>query len=154
MAKGKVIDLASLDTIKGSNDGFDVRLYDPGTNEDIDIVISVLGQDSDEFQKVNRAQSKRRMAKVQKGGFRNTNISVEEVDHNRIELLAACTTGWKTLAVKDEKGDRIEVKPTILLDGKELEFSIDNAESLYTRFPWIREQVDVAIGDRANFIKA
>jgi hypothetical protein len=45
-------------------------------------------------------------------------------------------------------------KPTITMDKKELEFSVDNAIALYERFPWIKEQVDIAIGDRANFIKA
>lgn len=155
MAKSKVVDLSSIDTVKGSNDGFDVRIYHPGTNEDLDIVIFVLGKDSDEFQKVTRSQSKRRMAKIQKGGFRSPNIPVEEVEQNGIELLAACTTGWKTLAAKCGKGETPEPeKKTILLDGSELEFSVDAAVSLYERFPWIKEQVDIAIGDRANFIKA
>ena len=46
MKKG-TIDLATIDTVKGSNDGFDVRIYHPGTNEDLDITINVLGRHSD-----------------------------------------------------------------------------------------------------------
>ncbi|MBW2635990.1 MAG: hypothetical protein JRC86_00435 [Deltaproteobacteria bacterium] len=150
------IDLASFDTVKGSNEGFDVRIFHPGTNEDLPYVISVLGKDSDQFQKVSRSQSKRRMAKMQKGGFRNAgNIPVEEVEQNGTELLAACSTGWKTLAETDDKGEIVAPeKETLDLDGADFPFSVDNAEILYTRFPWIKEQVDTAIGDRANFIKA
>ena len=137
--KKKVIDLSAIDTVKGSNEGFDVRIYHPGTNEDLDITISVLGKDSDLFQKVSRAQNKKRMAKMQKGGFRNTtSIPLEEIESDGVDLLASCTTGWAA----------------VVIDSKEIDFSKDNAVMVYERFPWIKEQVDTAIGDRANFIKA
>ena len=135
----KMVDLAAIDTVKGSNEGFDVRIYHPGTNEDLDITISVLGKDSDLFQKVSRNQNKKRMAKMQKGGFRNTtSIPIEQVESDGVDLLAACTTGWTG----------------VVIDKKEIEFSKDNAVMVYERFPWIKEQIDTAIGDRANFIKA
>ena len=138
MTKKKVIDLATIDTVKGSNEGFDVRIYHPGTNEDLDITISVLGKDSDAFQKISRAQNKKRLAKMQKGGFRTTAAPLEEIESDGIDLLASCTTGWAGINV----------------NGKEIEFSKDNALMIYEGYPWIREQVDTAIGDRANFIKA
>lgn len=137
MADKKVIDLATIDTVKGSNEGFDVRIYHPGTNEDLEITINVLGKDSDAFQKVSRGQNKKRMAKMSKGGFRNTApVPVEEIESDGVLLLAACTTRWSG----------------IVIDKKEIEFSTDNAVMIYERFPWIKEQVDTAIGDRANFI--
>lgn len=133
----KEIDLGSIDTVKGSNEGFDVQIYHPGTNEDLGIIIKILGKDSDEFIKVSRAQSKKRMAKMAKNGFRQTlRVPIEEVEQDAIDLLASCTKGWIG----------------VVIDGKEIECNVDNAKMLYTRFPWIREQVDVAIGDRANFI--
>jgi len=135
----KKIDLASIDTVKGSNEGFKVQIYHPGTNEDLDLIINVLGKDSDAFQKVSRAQNKKRMAKMQKGGFRNTApIPIEEIEQDGIDLLAACTTGWTG----------------VIIEGEEIQFSIDNAVMVYERFPWIKEQIDTAIGDRANFIRA
>lgn len=134
-----MFDLASLDTVKGSNEGFDVQIYNPATNEDLGIVITVLGKDSDEFQKVGRAQQKKRMARLNKGGFRTGAIlNPEEIEQDGIELLAACTKGWIG----------------VVLEGKEIECNADNAVMLYKRFPWIKEQIDVAVGDRANFIKA
>ena len=141
MTKAKVIDLAAIDTVKGSNEGFDIKIYHPGTMVDLGIVINVLGKDSDEFQKVSRAQSKKRMAKMAKGGFRIQNIpppSAEEIEADGMELLAKCTKHWSG----------------VVIDSKEIEFSYDNILMVYKRFPWIKEQVDTAIGDRANFIKS
>jgi len=139
----KTIDLAALDTVKGSNIGFEVSIYNPATNEDLGLFITVLGKDSDEFQKVSRAQQKKRMEKMSKGGFRNTNIPIESVEADGIQLLAAVTKSWR-------QGE----KQTVTVDGKELACNKDNAAALYERFPWIKEQVDAAVGDRANFIKA
>lgn len=133
------IDLSKIDTVKGSNEGFDVQIYHPGTNEDLGITIHVLGKDSDEFIKVSRAQSKKRLAKMSKGGFRNTSpVPVEEIDQDSLVLLAACTKSWKG----------------VIVEGKAIECTPDNVVMIYERFPWIREQVDTAIGDRANFIKS
>lgn len=134
----KKTDLMSIDTVKGSNDGFEVQIYHPATNEDLDITITVLGKDSDEFQKVSRAQQRKRMAKMQKGGFRmNQIIPVEEIEQDNISLLAACTKAWKG----------------VIVEGKTIECTKENAMMIYEKFPWIKEQIDIAIGDRANFIK-
>jgi len=135
----KVTDLSTIDTVKGSNEGFDVQIYHPGTNVDLDITIHVLGKDSDEFQKISRAQSKKRMAKMTKGGgFRTTpSIPIEEIERDGIDLLAACTKSWSGIVV----------------EGKPVDCTYDNVIMIYERFPWIKEQVDTAIGDRANFIK-
>lgn len=136
MKKG-VIDLANIDTVKGANEGFDVQIYHPATNEDLGIVITVIGKDSDEFQKITREQTKRRMQKATKGGFRNVTIPVEELEEDSLKLLAACTKSWKG----------------VVENGKAIECTKENAMAIYEKYPWIREQVDTAIGDRANFIK-
>ena len=139
----KIKDLAALDTVKGSNAGFEVSIYNPATNEDLGLFITVLGKDSDEFQKVSRAQQKKRMEKMSKGGFRNANVPIEVMESDGLQLLAAVTKSWR-------QGD----KQTVTLDGQELTCTKENAVALYERFPWIKEQVDTAVGDRANFIKA
>lgn len=139
----KIKDLAALDTVKGSNAGFEVSIYNPATNEDLGLFITVLGKDSDEFQKVSRAQQKKRMEKISKGGFRNANVPIEAMESDGLQLLAAVTKSWR-------QGD----KQTVTLDGQELACTKENAVALYERFPWIKEQVDTAVGDRANFINA
>jgi len=143
------IDLGDMDTVAGANGGFDVELYHPATNADIGIIITVLGKDSDEFQKVTRQQNKKRIDKLSKSGFRSGKVappSQDQMDADGLELLASCTIGWR--AVEEESFG------TLLLDGEEIPFSTENAKKIYSRFPWIKEQIDIAIGDRANFIKA
>ncbi len=135
-----MIDLSKIDTVKGSNEGFNIQIYHPGTMVDLEVKINVLGKDSDEFQKVSRSQSKKRMAKMSKGGFRAQNLTptTEEIEKDGLELLARCTTSWLGVVV----------------EGKKLECNYENVIMVYERFPWIKEQVDTAIGDRANFIKS
>ncbi|MDI6742661.1 MAG: hypothetical protein QMD11_07965 [Smithella sp.] len=139
----KEIDLASLDTIKGSNKGFDVWICHPSTNEDLGIIIHVLGKDSDEYQQIIYAQNDKRVEmKIKNAGTYLTRrgyagISTEEVAQGGIELLAGCTKSWSG----------------VVLDGISIDCTYDNAIMIYKRFPWIKEQVDTAIGDRANFIK-
>lgn len=132
----KNIDLSSIDTVKGANGGFAVPICHPGTSEELGIAITVLGKDSDEFQKISRQQSKKRMDRMSKGGFRNQAISPEEIEQDSLNLLAACTKSWTG----------------VVLEGQPLPCTKENAIMLYERFPWIKEQVDQAIGDRANFI--
>ena len=140
MTEEKMFDLAEMDTVEGSNKGFDVELFHPKTKEDLGIIIHILGRDSDKFLEVSRAQQKRRLNKMSKfGGARSPGrvVTPEEVEKDSIELLAECTTGWSD---------------TLMVDGAKLPFSVENAKAVYRRFPWIREQVDEAMDDRANFI--
>ena len=64
--------------------------------------------------------------------------SLEVSYKNIIENLVSATVSWEK----------------IQLEGEVLEYSEDNARKLYRRFPWIREQVDAFMSDRANFFKA
>jgi hypothetical protein len=134
----KGLDLSALDTVAGANAGFEVMLYHPKTREDTGAVITILGRDSDKFREITNAQSRRRVNKMQKGGFRGANsaLTPEELEKEQIDLLAGCTLGWSG----------------INREGVPLEFSVENAKAIYRGFPWIREQVDEAMGDRANFI--
>lgn len=129
-------DLSSLDVVSAANTGVEVDLLHPVTNEPIGMKIKVIGRDSDEFRRLSNAQSRRRVNKMSKGGFRATNANLEDVEAEGIELLAACTKGWTNVVVS----------------GKVIPFSKEAAVDLYTKYPWIKEQVDTAIGDRALFI--
>lgn len=138
VTKPKSFDLSTLDTVAASNAGTDIELFHPATNEDLGITITVLGRDSAEFKRVQTEQSRRRMSKMQKSGsYKATAIPASEMEQDSIDLLASCTKGWKNLAYQ----------------GADLPFSFDNAVMIYAAMPWIREQIDQAVSDRANFIK-
>jgi hypothetical protein len=131
-------DLADLDLVSAANEGVEVELVHPTNGEGLGIKVRVVGRDSDEFRRLSAAQARRRVQRMSKGGFRNKTQDVEELEAEGIELLAACTKGWTGMVMNKE------VVP----------FSRDAAITIYTKYPWIREQVDTAIGDRSLFIKA
>lgn len=129
-------DLSQLDTKKAAEDGFTLRLLHPRTGEALPVELELLGVDSEICQRTLKEQQRKRLAQAVKS--RRMAITPEELEAEGIELLAAATRGWKGMQ----------------LDGKPVEFSNEAARLLYMRFPWIREQVDQAISDRANFLPA
>ncbi len=137
VVKKAPVDLSALDSVEAANNGVEVELYSPRDGSDLGIKIFVLGRDSDKFRDKTNAQNRARVQKMQKGGFRPGNAPVDSVEKDGIELLAACTTGWENM----------------LVEGTVVPFSEKEAIRIYTRFPWIKEQVDAAIGDRALFMK-
>lgn len=134
------MDLAQFDTSAIAEDGIDLQLKHPVTGipltqddeAETPITIRIAGADSARFRKAERANRDRRL----KAGFRRTPTAAE-LDAEGLELLASCTLGWSGL----------------VLDGAPLEFTAANVRMLYKRLLWVREQVDVAMGDRSLFFQ-
>jgi hypothetical protein len=55
--------------------------------------------------------------------------------------MVACTKSW-----------RDDTKTTLTLEGEELECSRENVLRVYREYPWIKEQVESAVMERANFL--
>ncbi|MDH7787650.1 hypothetical protein QBD01_003677 [Ochrobactrum sp. 19YEA23] len=131
------MDLASLAV---THEGQTLQLRHPiegtilKTEDDEPITITLVGTDSDVFRKAQRTILDRRLN--QKG---KTKLSAAELEEEAVTTLISCTLGWSG----------------IVLDGEELAFSAENVRKLYSRtdLPWIRDQVDEFIADRANFLK-
>ena len=113
---------------------FEFALVHPVTKEELDVKITVVGMDSEVYRKTSHHQRSRRLKSIRPNG-KSSGINMEELEADGIELLAACTTGWKNMSYR----------------GSELPFSKENAVMVYKEQAWVREQVDEAIGDRANF---
>ena len=128
-----VTDLSSLDVVKSSNEGAEFELVHPVTGKGLGIFISVLGNDSDTYRHAVEVRAQRTLRKSKK---QRQQISLEEAENQAIEILAACTIGWTGLVE----------------NGKEIPFSESNARALYKKYPWMKDQVDAAIGDRALFL--
>lgn len=65
-----------------------------------------------------------------------TKLDMEANDKRSIALLAAVTVGWSG----------------IYEDKKPVEFSEKAAIDIYSRYPWLRNQLDEALADDANFL--
>lgn len=110
-------------------DCVEVKLKHPVTGVELDATIKVYGKDSSVFQNAIKQRAKAQIARKSKDIEFDTNYK------DTTELLADCTQGWSG----------------IVEGSKEITFSRDAAVALYTKYMWIREQIDIAIGDRANF---
>lgn len=128
-------DLNLLDSVAVANQGETLALLHPGTNEELDITITLMGSDSDEYRTTikKRFEAAQRQAKNK----RNQDVDLDDAEQKSQELLAKMTLGWENLE----------------MDGKSVKFSFEAAKDVYARFPWIREQVEKFISDRSNFIK-
>jgi hypothetical protein len=93
------------------------------------IGINLLGHDSKAWRSAVAAAAAKSVGKKQ--------LSEEAALQVAAEALAAVTVGWSG----------------IFVGGGEYEFSFESAVALYLKYPWIREQVDAFVGDRAAFLK-
>ena len=136
------LDIGSdLDTVAACNAGLEVELLSPRDQSKTGIIITVTGKDGDAFREAvqeNLDAYNRRAQLARQRGKPLPSQSQAEQEEEGIDLLVVCTLGWQNMVV----------------DGKELEFNVPNAKAVYRRFPWIRKQVDDAIGDIEGFLKA
>lgn len=133
--KKKVYDFANLDLTVAANEGAEVELLHPVTGEGLGSFVSILGTDSDRYkERMNKLRNKRIEAAKK---AETIDMTAEDLDQQNVDLLVACTTGFRDL----------------VLDGEPVVFSATIAQQMYTRFSWMRDQIDREIGNRANFLK-
>lgn len=134
----EVTDLADLDVCRGAEEGAELQLRHPTTGTPLQMWITLLGFDSETYRDKHRDLQKRRNDRLARA--KRVIPTPKDLDAEAVELLAGVSRGW-----------RGEMK----LEGQPLPaYSYAEAIKLYTRFPWIREQADGFVADRANFIKA
>ncbi len=130
------MDFADLDVSSAADSGATLHIEHPTTGEPLfteagkPITVRVKGADSKSFR-----QEMHRLAEAQAG--KRQKVTRAKAETNAIELLASVTIGWDG----------------IVWEGEPLKFSEENARMLYRERPWLREQVDEFIADRANFFK-
>lgn len=109
---------------------FDVEIYMPDGSP-TDIKISVLSKHSDEFKK-----SAQIMLNNAPKGRNADKVDLAKSEAQSVALLASVTESWEGL---EENGKPLECTP-------------QNVKRIYSDYPFIRSQVDEAIGDDANFM--
>lgn len=141
LSKFETLDTATAD-IEIIGPGGEYLTYDTGEKDDKGQVIrarstiTICSQDSNYYQRVFKRQVTENGSKLTKRG--ESKITGDSLEKNKIEILTACTSGWKGWT----------------LQGKPFEYSKHNANYLYTAFPFIREQVDEEIHERGNFVSS
>lgn len=139
----ETFDLDTLNVRAGADAGFELQLLGPANGEPTPIFVRLLGRDSAAYQTKLREQQRRRTELLRRQGLKRL-PDIEQMEADTIDLLVASTAGWR-------------LERPVTLRGKPFpEFSPAAARELYADdgFSWIRDQVDAAIADRANFMKA
>ena len=132
---GMPFDLTNLDTSETAETGAVLEVLHPTENTPLGIKITLAGADSDLYRKTVNKNINKRVQRIKPG--QSMPFTAEEQEESGLNLLATCTLAWEGVVV----------------DGAEIPCNKENAKELYRRFPWIREQVDVFVGDRANFLR-
>ena len=123
-------DLAKLDTAKVAEEGAELRVAHPTTGEDLGITITLIGTDSKTFRDISKIRATMALKK------KTREIDLDQNEQDSIELLARCTKGWSGITE----------------NGKEVAFNHENAVDIYTKYLWLREQIDRFMVDRSNFL--
>ena len=150
-------DLASLDTIAASDKGADIVILHPISKEPLGIYVSILGKHSEAFRELVKERTDKRIREealnARRGKFGKVKTA-EEYEAEAIEMLCACTTGWGKCDVGKDGEITKKTADTFLYNGEQLKWNVKNGKTVYGRLLWLRQQVDDAIGDLENFIKA
>lgn len=130
-----------LDTSSLADEGVWCRLAHPVDGAPLSargqpVRVRLLGIDGERFRAVQRRVAGKRADLLLRSRGRPDPEAEAELD---LELLAQATLGWENV---------------LLPGGEAFAFSVDNARRLYAERPWIAEQVNRFIADRANFLKA
>ena len=120
------MNIDQLYTVDSHEKGAEMQVKDQNGNS-LDMHITVAGTDSKVFRNAK--------TEMMRDIVSDDNSDKEEI---RAKALAAVTLSWRGFLNK----------------GKEFTFSQEKAEKLYINAPYVMDQVDKFIGDRANFMKA
>lgn len=134
-------DFPGMDTKTLSEEGVDMTVKNlsgkPLTTKDgKPVTIKLLGPDSIAYRKANRDMVRKR---VRAASASEPEPTFEEGEAESVALLASLTVGWS--GIVNSKGEPVPC-------------TRDAAISLYDRFPAIRDQVDVFVAQRGNFVSA
>lgn len=131
----KTFDISDLDVQTYAEEGVEVPIVNPRTNEPTGVVIRVQGAFSSRFRELV-ARRKRQQALRAKSAVARA-VSPSDDDDDTSEVLAEVTLGWEN----------------VVEHGKPIPFSKAEARRVFEKYPVIRGQVLAAAIDVGNFIK-
>ena len=126
------MELNKLATRALHEQGVEVRIKCPSTGEETDFYIKIIGPDSKEWRKYDKAELRGLIERQGK------EFTAEELLEREIAKIESITIGWRGLTD----------------DGKEVPFTKKACRKLYEDAPHVMDQVDVFAGKKVNFTKA
>lgn len=129
------IDLSSL---TAQRKPFELELVHPGTKRGLGLFLTLIS--------VNEPGPKKVTARInsaaQKLARKNNSFTADQLRENAVDILSACTTGWRW-------GTDADGKPSSW-NGEQLEFHPNNLR-MVLMIDELRDQVDTEVADNTNF---
>lgn len=132
------MNLAKYDTRQLSEEGVEIELRDPVTDDFLDIYLTILGPDSR-----TARQLMKKLEDRQRETTRHRRKAEEEED-DQADLFADLVVGWRNLVFNPEKPD----------DTTPLPYSRPNCIRVIRALPWVASQISEAFRNRKIFMKA
>ena len=126
-----------LSSIKASASS--VEILHPATAEPIGLTIGLRPSTHPAVKEVQRRFTNDTL------NARHKKITAEKLEANNLDRLVAATDSFAW-------GNGPDGKPTTW-NGEALEANAANVRKVYTQAPWIKQQVDEALGDEARFFR-
>lgn len=130
MTPANSFDLQSIETMM--QEFAWLTISHPKTGEPTPMRVKLANPDSEAYKAVDRRVSNKRLNAIRKA---KNGLTVEALNAFDLDLIIGVTLGWENVAINNET----------------LDCNAENARMLYTKFPFIREQVQEFTLDRANF---
>lgn len=130
------MDLQQLKTTGAADEGAVLELRHPVTDEVLThdgepMTITLLGEDSKALRKKRRGVHRQKANQLVK----RQNADITTTEEEDLDFVATATVAWH-----------------LFIGGEWLELSYEAAVQVYREYPWIYEQANVFIGDRAHFL--
>lgn len=135
------MDFSKYDGIaEKAEEGVPMHLRDPAGEPQFEadgttpVTITLRGRDSRLVRETLQKMAKMSL-RQQAAGLATDEVTAAE--RNAVEVLAAATVAWSD---------------SITLEGKPLPCTVENARLLYSRYRWLREQVEAFASNRVHFM--
>ena len=130
-----------LKELTPKSDEIVVVIKHPATGEPLknddksDMTITIYAPHSKEYKKVLHEQTNKRLKKMQSKGSKD--ITAEEIEESTLEALAKTTKEWN-----------------ITYGGELPKLTVTKAKEVYEDVFWIRSQIEGAVEDSLDFMRA
>lgn len=142
------MDLSNFQSITTNQRTLEVRdpdgellKYNTGQNDDDgkavmqSCTITLVSEDSPEYQTIFKRQLTENVQRAIKRSGK-AKMTGTQIQNDKMDILVGVTKAWVGFE----------------WNGKDFPFSLKNAREIYTRLPFIKEQVDEFVHERANFL--
>lgn len=130
------MDLNSLKPVKADK-GATLDILHPETEEPIEgMTITLLGQDSAVYRKLQLSKQQAILNRMARGR-KAADLDAEKLAEDTIDDLVKLTVKWTGFEI----------------NGEALAATPENFRMVYSEWPWIREQAQEFVNNRANFFR-